>query len=162
MKLYEKIIDGKQHCKPANKIIIIKDGMQTFNPTEEMLLEDGWQNTYQYNMNQLKKKFSIEKKNTRLTRFLGMTLQMKLMVSTLMTKNYGLIRQQEQVLSLDLMQRQRVERLILQYGMKVLHLIQNLLMHYRCLMILNYMLLRVMTILKGIQQVSIRLRILRH
>lgn len=42
MKLYEKIIDGKQHCKPANKIVIIKDGMQTFNPTEEMLFEDGW------------------------------------------------------------------------------------------------------------------------
>jgi hypothetical protein len=42
MKLYEKNIDGKQHCKPANKIVIIKDGMQTFNPTEEMLLEDGW------------------------------------------------------------------------------------------------------------------------
>lgn len=42
MKLYEKIIDGKQHIKPANKIIIKKDGMQTFNPTEEMLLEDGW------------------------------------------------------------------------------------------------------------------------
>ena len=42
MKLYEKIIDGKQYCKPTNKIVIIKDGMQTFNPTEEMLLEDGW------------------------------------------------------------------------------------------------------------------------
>jgi hypothetical protein len=42
MKLYEKIIDGKQQCKPANKIVIIKDGMQTFNPTEEMLLADGW------------------------------------------------------------------------------------------------------------------------
>lgn len=42
MKLYEKIIDGKQHCKPANKIVIIKNGMQTINPTEEMLLEDGW------------------------------------------------------------------------------------------------------------------------
>jgi hypothetical protein len=42
MKLYEKIIDGKQQCKPANEIVIIKDGMQTFNPTEEMLLEDGW------------------------------------------------------------------------------------------------------------------------
>ena len=42
MKLYEKIINGKQHCKPANKIVIIKDGMQTFNPTEEMLLADGW------------------------------------------------------------------------------------------------------------------------
>lgn len=42
MKLYEKIIDGKPHCKPANKIVIVKDGMQTFNPTEEMLLADGW------------------------------------------------------------------------------------------------------------------------
>ena len=42
MKLYEKIIDGKQHCKPANKIVIVKDGMQTFNPTEEKLLADGW------------------------------------------------------------------------------------------------------------------------
>jgi hypothetical protein len=42
MKLYEKIIDGKQHCKPANKIVIVKDGMQTFNPTEEMLFADGW------------------------------------------------------------------------------------------------------------------------
>lgn len=42
MKLYEKIIDGKKHCKPVNKIVIVKDGMQTFNPTEEMLLEDGW------------------------------------------------------------------------------------------------------------------------
>ena len=42
MKLYEKIIDGKQHCKPASKIVIVKDGMQTFNPTEEMLFEDGW------------------------------------------------------------------------------------------------------------------------
>ena len=42
MKLYEKIIDGELHCKPSNKIIIIKDGMQTINPTEEMLFEDGW------------------------------------------------------------------------------------------------------------------------
>ena len=42
MKLYEKIINNQKHCKPASKIIIIKDGMQTFNPTEEMLFEDGW------------------------------------------------------------------------------------------------------------------------
>lgn len=42
MKLYEKIIDGTQHCKSANKIVIVKDGMQIFNPTEEMLLADGW------------------------------------------------------------------------------------------------------------------------
>ena len=42
MNLFEKIIDGKQYCKLANKIVIVKDGMQTFNPTEEMLLEDGW------------------------------------------------------------------------------------------------------------------------
>jgi hypothetical protein len=29
-------------CKPASKIVIFKDDMQTFNPTEEMLLDDGW------------------------------------------------------------------------------------------------------------------------
>ena len=43
MKLYEKIIDGKQHIMPAKKIIIKKDGMQTINPTEEMILADGWE-----------------------------------------------------------------------------------------------------------------------
>ena len=42
MKLYEKIVDGVKHCKPLSKIVIIKDGFQTFNPTEEMVLEDGW------------------------------------------------------------------------------------------------------------------------
>jgi hypothetical protein len=42
MKLYEKTINGEQYCKPANKIVIVKDGMQTFNPTEEMLIADGW------------------------------------------------------------------------------------------------------------------------
>ena len=55
MKLYEKIIDGKQHVKPRNKIVlyrmqVIKDRrgnekevkVQTFNPTEEMVLADGW------------------------------------------------------------------------------------------------------------------------
>ena len=42
MKLYEKIIDGIMHCKPASRIVLIKDGMQIFNPTEEMLLEEGW------------------------------------------------------------------------------------------------------------------------
>ena len=42
MKLYEKIIDGVMHCKPASRIVLIKDDMQIFNPTEEMLLEDGW------------------------------------------------------------------------------------------------------------------------
>ena len=28
--------------KSANKIVIYKDGMQIFNPTEDMILEDGW------------------------------------------------------------------------------------------------------------------------
>lgn len=42
MKKYTKIIDGEQVIKPANKIVIDKDGMNTFNPTEKMLLEDGW------------------------------------------------------------------------------------------------------------------------
>jgi hypothetical protein len=42
MKRYIKTIDGKQVIKHANKIVINKDGMNTFNPTEEMILEDGW------------------------------------------------------------------------------------------------------------------------
>ena len=42
MKRYTKTIDGKQVIKPANKIVINKDGMNTFNPKEEMILSDGW------------------------------------------------------------------------------------------------------------------------
>lgn len=42
MKLYTKIIDGYTYIMPVNKIVIIKDKMQVFNPTEEMLIEDGW------------------------------------------------------------------------------------------------------------------------
>lgn len=42
MKRYTKEIDGRKVIKAANKIIIIKDDMQTFNPSEEMILEDGW------------------------------------------------------------------------------------------------------------------------
>lgn len=42
MKNYVKEINGEQYCKPANKIVIVKDGMRTFNPTEEMLIADGW------------------------------------------------------------------------------------------------------------------------
>ena len=38
----------KQYIKnnkilPLEKIVIIQDGMQTFNPTEEMLFENGWE-----------------------------------------------------------------------------------------------------------------------
>lgn len=42
MKLYTKISDGLTYIMPANKIVVIKDGMQTFNPTEDILLSDGW------------------------------------------------------------------------------------------------------------------------
>jgi hypothetical protein len=42
MKRYTKTIDGKQVIKIANKIVINKDGMNIFNPTEKMILEDGW------------------------------------------------------------------------------------------------------------------------
>ena len=41
--LYKKITDGKEVIKSANEIVIRKDGMQTFNPTEEMILADGWE-----------------------------------------------------------------------------------------------------------------------
>jgi hypothetical protein len=42
MKKYTKTINGKQVIKPANKIVINKDGMNIFNPKEEMILADGW------------------------------------------------------------------------------------------------------------------------
>ena len=38
MKRYTK--DGV--IRDANKIVITKDGMTTTNPTEEMILADGW------------------------------------------------------------------------------------------------------------------------
>lgn len=43
MKTYIKVIEGKQVIKPASKIVIIKDDMQTINPTHEMIIEDGWE-----------------------------------------------------------------------------------------------------------------------
>lgn len=42
MKQYQKNIDGKTVIKTKEDIIIHRNGMNTFNPTEEMLLEDGW------------------------------------------------------------------------------------------------------------------------
>lgn len=42
MRQYTKEIDGRTVIKPRNRIVVIKNGMQTINPTHEMLLEDGW------------------------------------------------------------------------------------------------------------------------
>jgi hypothetical protein len=42
MKTYQKEIEGKLVVIQANKIVIEKNGMCTYNPTEEMILEDGW------------------------------------------------------------------------------------------------------------------------
>ena len=42
MKLYEKIIDDRKHILPLNKIVLIKGDMSVYQPTEEMVFEDGW------------------------------------------------------------------------------------------------------------------------
>lgn len=42
MKLYQKEMDGKMIVRRLKDIVVIKDGMQTFNPSEEMALADGW------------------------------------------------------------------------------------------------------------------------
>lgn len=42
MKRYEKQIDGKTVIKQRQEIVIRKDGRVTYNPTEEMILKDGW------------------------------------------------------------------------------------------------------------------------
>lgn len=43
MKRYIKIIDGLTVIKPANRIVIRNGEAQTINPTEEMILTDGWE-----------------------------------------------------------------------------------------------------------------------
>lgn len=42
MKQYEKITDGKTVIKTLKEIVIKRDGKVTYNPTEEMVLADGW------------------------------------------------------------------------------------------------------------------------
>ncbi|MBQ9954663.1 MAG: DUF4376 domain-containing protein [Eggerthellaceae bacterium] len=42
MKIYSKIIDGKIIIKRADEIVVKGNGSQTFNPTESMILADGW------------------------------------------------------------------------------------------------------------------------
>ena len=42
MKQYIKEINGKVEIKPASRIVIKKDGMQIINPSEELVLADGW------------------------------------------------------------------------------------------------------------------------
>ena len=42
MKKYRKEIDGKEVIKFADDIVIRSNGKQTFNPTETMILADGW------------------------------------------------------------------------------------------------------------------------
>lgn len=42
MKRYKKEINGRTVIKIANDIVINKDGKQIINPTEEMILSDGW------------------------------------------------------------------------------------------------------------------------
>lgn len=42
MKRYTKTIDGKTIIRRADEIVIKGNGSQTFNPTEAMILADGW------------------------------------------------------------------------------------------------------------------------
>lgn len=43
MKRYKKEIDGKTVIKFGKDIVVKKDGMMTINPSEEMILADGWE-----------------------------------------------------------------------------------------------------------------------
>lgn len=42
MKKYMKVIDGNTVIKTRHQIVILKNGRNFFNPTEEMILADGW------------------------------------------------------------------------------------------------------------------------
>lgn len=43
MKQYFKYINEQLVIRTPNNIIVVADGMQTINPTEEMILNDGWE-----------------------------------------------------------------------------------------------------------------------
>lgn len=43
MKKYIKEINGNKVYKNRSEIVVIKNNMATYNPTEEMILEDGWE-----------------------------------------------------------------------------------------------------------------------
>ena len=43
MKRYIKEINGKKVYKTREQIVITKDGMNIYNPTEEMIFADGWE-----------------------------------------------------------------------------------------------------------------------
>lgn len=49
MKLYTKVIGNVTYTLPINKIVLDKNGMQIFNPTVDMLIEDGWTEYIQSN-----------------------------------------------------------------------------------------------------------------
>lgn len=42
MKQYRKVINGLPVIKTRKQIVISKDGQNIYNPTEELILEDGW------------------------------------------------------------------------------------------------------------------------
>lgn len=42
MKRFKKTIDGKTVIKTRKEIVIKRDGRVTYNPTEDMVLADGW------------------------------------------------------------------------------------------------------------------------
>lgn len=52
-KLYTKTIDGQKIIKLSSNIVIYKNGMQIINPSESMLLEDGWEPIVSTNYNDL-------------------------------------------------------------------------------------------------------------
>ena len=42
MNIYQKEVNGRLEVKPRNKIVVKKDGRQYLNPSDDMVIEDGW------------------------------------------------------------------------------------------------------------------------
>lgn len=57
MKLYQKLVDGCMQYKEGSEIVLHKEGMQIFNPTEDMILEDGW---VEYVQQEVSKELTLE------------------------------------------------------------------------------------------------------
>lgn len=66
MKRYKKIIDGKSVIKTLKEIVIRKDGRVTYNPTEEMVLEDGWVEYVAHEPRPLPERVLIERARRRM------------------------------------------------------------------------------------------------
>lgn len=63
METYRKEINGKAILKNRNAIVVIKDKMQIINPSEELVIADGWEKVTEQRRAYQPSKEEIERQN---------------------------------------------------------------------------------------------------